>query len=808
MKKLSFLLVVLFTLTVAEARPISEQEAWQKAYQFFGNVGLKRMNKAKAKTPLKKPELTLAVSRDEFYVFNDDANGGYVIVSGDERLPNFLGYSYDGHFNADNIPCNVQAWLEGYVDQIRFLQEHPETCPTPRQEVVKDIILPLLNCHWNQRNPYNERCPIIEGAHSLTGCVATAMAQVMYYYQWPEQTTQPIPGYTTKKNKITVPEQPVTRIDWQNMLPVYQYGQYSDKQADAVAQLMLLCGASVKIDYGLYGSGGNVSAKSFEDYFDYYGGQEIYRYNFDFQAWCQLLYEELKKGHPVLYSGHGDGGEGHQFVLDGYDVVDDGETTEAYYHVNFGWAESNDAYFSLNNVNGFNYGQSALVGLRPNDNIQKFPYAVLDEGKMTFFYDSKKKERSGQFFSSGLPWDKQTITECEFDASFADYKMMDCSNLFNGCVNLRSIKGWENLHTENVTNMAGMFYGCSSLTSLDISGFNTENVTNMNCMFGSCSSLTNLDVKGFNTKNVRDMADMFSDCSNLKSLDLSGFNTENVTSMARMFSDCSNLKSLDLSGFDTHNVTNMESMFANCSNLKSLDLSGFDTHNVTHMICMFYNCSNLKSLDVSRFNTENVTDMSWMFGGCSNLTSLDLSRFNTKNVTNMSCMFVYCSSLTNLDVKGFNTENVTDMSYMFFVCFNLTSLDISGFNTEKVTNMGCMFYVCSKLTTIYATNRWSTGKVAEGSDMFTGCDNLVGGKGTKYNYAHTDHSYARIDGGPEAPGYFTEKEISGIKNLLSNEDKEKSIYSLGGQRLPTPQKGINIIGGKKVMVRSTPFLGR
>ena len=155
MKKLSLLLVVLFTLTVAEARPISEQEAWQKAYQFFGNVGLKRMNKAKARTPLKKPELTLAVSRDEFYVFNDEANGGYVIVSGDERLPNFLGYSYEGHFNADDIPCNVQAWLEGYVDQIRFLQEHPEAHSDSRQEVVKDYIPPLLNCHWNQRAPYN-----------------------------------------------------------------------------------------------------------------------------------------------------------------------------------------------------------------------------------------------------------------------------------------------------------------------------------------------------------------------------------------------------------------------------------------------------------------------------------------------------------------------------------------------------------------------------------------------------------------------------------------------------------------------------
>ena len=753
MKKLSFLLVVLFTLTVAEARPISEQEAWQKAYQFFGNVGLKRMNKAKAKTPLKKPELTLAVSRDEFYVFNDDANGGYVIVSGDERLPNFLGYSYEGHFNADDIPCNLQVWLEGYADQVKYLQEHPEAQEAPRQAPVNDYISPLLDCHWDQWEPFNRKCPTIGGEHAVTGCTATAMAQVMYYYQWPEQTPQPIPGYTTKKNKITVPEQPVTRIDWQNMLPVYQYGQYSDKQANAVAQLMLLCGAALKTDYGLNGSSANVSSDAFEKYFDYNGGQSILRENFDFQAWCQLLYEEIKEGHPVLYCGvESDEMVGHQFILDGYDVMDNGGVAEAYYHVNFGWRGSSDAYFSLNNVEGYNNKQNALVGFRPNDNIQKCPYAVLNEGKLTFFYDSKKKERSGQFFSSGLPWDKQKITECEFDASFAGYKMMDYSDLFSNCVNLRSIKGLENLNTENVTNMAAMFSGCSNLTSLDLSGFDTHNVTDMNRMFNGCSKLTNLDVKGFNTENVTDMS----------------------------------------------------WMFYNCSSLTSLDVSGFKTKNVTNMGGMFYNCSSLTSLDVSRFNTENVMYMNYMFYNCSSLTSLDVSRFNTENVMYMSYMFYNCSSLTSLDVSGFKTENVTDMSYMLYGCSGLTSLDVSGFKTDNVTNIGYMFNGCSGMTSIYASNGWSTEKVTNGSYMFYGCRNLVGGKGTTFDWGHTDYIYARIDGGPEAPGYFTFKQNSGIKNLLTNEDKEKSIYSLGGQRLPTPQKGIIIIGGRKVIVRNTP----
>jgi surface protein len=174
----------------------------------------------------------------------------------------------------------------------------------------------------------------------------------------------------------------------------------------------------------------------------------------------------------------------------------------------------------------------------------------------------------------------------------------------------------------------------------------------------------------------------------------------------------------------------------------------------------------------------------------------------------MGYMFSGCSNLTSLDVSGFNTENVKDMSGMFSGCSNLTNLDVSGFNTEKVENMSGMFFNCFGLTTIYASSEWSTEKVTNGSNMFYGCTNLVGGKGTTFDWDHTDYIYARIDGGPEAPGYFTFKQNSGIKNLLTNEDKEKSIYSLGGQRLPSPQKGINIIGGKKVMVRSTPFLGR
>ena len=298
---------------------------------------------------------------------------------------------------------------------------------------------------------------------------------------------------------------------------------------------------------------------------------------------------------------------------------------------------------------------------------------------------------------------------------------------FAQCKNLTEVSG-DNLVTnrtfEKTASMAYMFYSCSNLTSLDVSGFDTSKVTNMSYMFRNCSKLTSLDVSGFDTSKVTNMSYMFDNCSKLTSLDVSGFDTSSVTNMKNMFSDCSNLTSLDVSGFDTSKVTSMSYMFSKCSKLTSLDVSGFDTANVTTMSGMFYNCTNLTSLDVSKFNTSNVTTMLGMFSNCSNLTSLDVSKFNTSKVTNMGAMFSGCSKLISLDVSGFDTSKVTNMSWMFSFCSNLTSLDVSGFDTSKVTDMGDMFYDCSKLTSLDVSG-FDTSKVTDMDDMFSYCSNLT-----------------------------------------------------------------------------------
>ena len=341
---------------------------------------------------------------------------------------------------------------------------------------------------------------------------------------------------------------------------------------------------------------------------------------------------------------------------------------------------------------------------------QSKPYAALSNGgqTVTFYYDNQKASRGGIDINNSFNWDNKSpygsATTAVFDATFANYRPVSTAYWFQACSSLTTINGIKNLKTDNVTDMSYMFYGRSSLTSLDVSGFKTFNTTNLSAMFNECSSLTSLDVSGFNTSNVTDMS----------------------------------------------------AMFQNCSGLTGLDVTGFKTFNVTSMSCMFNGCSGLTSLDVSGFDTSKVTDMNGMFQFCSGLTSLDVSGFKTSNATDISSMFTGCSALTSLDVSGFKTSKVIYMHNLFWDCSGLMSLDLSGFDTSNVTHMFYMFFGCSRLTNIYVGDDWNTSKVTTSDAMFAYCTSLVGGNGTTYSDDHITVEYARLDE-PGRPGYFTPK---------------------------------------------------
>ena len=252
---------------------------------------------------------------------------------------------------------------------------------------------------------------------------------------------------------------------------------------------------------------------------------------------------------------------------------------------------------------------------------------------LTFYYDNQRSNRPGTVYGLTLPDDslwpgwyfdydtQAAVTRVVFDQTFSNVRPQTTYAWFSGMSNLTTITGMkEYLNTSEVTNMNIMFSGCSSLTSLDVSGFNTSNVEYMASMFAFCSSLTNLDLSSFNTSNVSFMSYMFSYCRKLQSVNLSSFNTSNVVEMGGMFTECNKLSSVDLTGFNTSNVTNMHGLFLFCYDLTSVDLSSFNTSKVTDMVDMFGACSGLTTIYVGEeWSTSAVTPSTSMFYGCTSL---------------------------------------------------------------------------------------------------------------------------------------------------------------------------------------------
>ena len=383
--------------------------------------------------------------------------------------------------------------------------------------------------------------------------------------------------------------------------------------------------------------------------------------------------------------------------------------------------------------------------------------------------------------------------------NFNTANVTDMSFMFTNCVALTSLY-LTNFNTEKVTNMERMFIGCSALLSLDVRNFNTANVTDMSYMFAYCSSLTSLYLTNFNTEKVTNMGSMFDGCTSLTTIYASSkFVTTQVSDSSGMFNNCKKLKGEVVvwtkykatdktyakieggyfsggiprvkyaDGTLTFFLTSKETLGENEYELNSgknlpewvkkhifgITKVVFDTSfanaRPTSCYMWFYLCGNLNQVEgIKNLNTKEVTDMADMFCDCRDLSSLDVSGFNTGKVTDMSGMFYDCISLKLLDVTNFNTANVKSMSNMFYRCYNLDLLNVTNFNTANVTNMQGMFYSCPALTTIYASDKFVTGQVTDGSNMFSNCINLKGFIDCKNNSDKTDHTYANYK-----TGYFT-----------------------------------------------------
>lgn len=364
------------------AEQVSVNEAQSIASRFMAQRG---MGTVAASQPLRAPRSKASASQQEaaYYVFNAAKDRGFVIVSGDDRTEQVLGYSDKGNFDPENVPENMKAWLDQYVEEIALLDEGVITIDRSQSDVhpkAGSAVSPLLTSKWDQSAPFNLYCPKYNGSFCVTGCTATAMAQIMYYYKWPSSTSQAIPGYTQSDDEnysmhgTTYSALNSANFDWNNMKDYYSSSETStiDASNNAVAWLMRYCGQSVEMMYGVSESTAVSSSEVFVDYFRYSPkARKLHRVDYSYSQWENFILTELRANRPVIYGGHKHNG-GHCFVCDGYDG-------NGYYHFNWGWRGSYDGYFLLTALdpkgggigsaignNGYMIGHNIIIGLEPN----------------------------------------------------------------------------------------------------------------------------------------------------------------------------------------------------------------------------------------------------------------------------------------------------------------------------------------------------------------------------------------------------------------------------------------------------------
>lgn len=367
------------------ARPRTVQQAQQIADAFIGSAG--NLKKA-AGAPTRLAYTRSGDSQPLFYVFNRDA--GFVIVSADDRTPEILGYSDVGPFDIDSLPDNFRYLLNSYAAELESLAAAPDAVVLPAKAVGRSTqatgksVAPLLgSILWDQSSPYNDLCPVMDNdVRTAVGCVATAMAQIMGYYQWPQKGTGTIPAYTTTSNGFEMPETNIenTYYDWEHITPIYNNESTAEEKA-AIAPLMYHCGLSVRMDYGYESGAYSINVpRALRQYFDYNENMAYLTREYYTKAeWDSIIRHELDENRPVYYSGSNEEG-GHAFVCDGYD-------TNGLFHINWGWSGLSNGYFMLSNLtplaqgtggssSGYNRGQAAVVGIQPQDMPEREEYEI------------------------------------------------------------------------------------------------------------------------------------------------------------------------------------------------------------------------------------------------------------------------------------------------------------------------------------------------------------------------------------------------------------------------------------------------
>ncbi|MBR1395374.1 MAG: leucine-rich repeat protein [Prevotella sp.] len=486
MRLLTITLICLLSAMTASADPITREQARKKAETFMAGQDSRQLlvpvESAKKLAPRRKAGRAGDVT-SEYYVFNKGVQQGFVIVSGDDQTEPILGYCDAGEFDYAVLPPNMKEWLDGYARQIARIQT--EGAPVIRDAIpTHPKVDELMKSRWSQGYPYNLTCPeYFSLGRSVTGCVATAMAQLLYYNREKSvsETTTDMPAYDTWTAHATyghlhvegIPEG--SPIDWENMKD--EYGSATEKQRKAVADLMHYCGVAVKMDYTNASSGAQ-SYDAYQAFGKYFGYGSSVRYvsassvSSDTQ-WDDIIYKEIAAGRPIYISGANSGG-GHAFVADGYDG-------NLRYHINWGWGGTSNGYYLLTNLtpgqqgiggsnDGYNDYREVIIGIEP-ENYGEKEMTIADltvrriclehfdtdgDGKLTYG-EAAAVERLGTVFKGSTI---KTFTELYYFTGLTELS----DDAFSGCSQLTTLRLPKNIQRIG----AQALMGCARLSKLDM----------------------------------------------------------------------------------------------------------------------------------------------------------------------------------------------------------------------------------------------------------------------------------------------------------------------------------------------------
>jgi hypothetical protein len=459
MKRIIILLFIFsFAFGKCLSQPVSKEEALKRAAAFLKARGRKvlpdEMNLAYRG---KRNAQDIDTSYASYYVFNNPLNKGFIIMSGDNRAQQVIAYSDSGAFTEKNMPDHLRFWMDSYSSQISGAGKvSTGNSPIARGETPmvsaafdgqRISIPPLIKTEWRQDSPFSDLCPTYNARQCVTGCLATALAQLMYYHKWPQDFTTSIPGFHAEFINSDIPPLNPVLFNWEDMKLKYNW---EETDGNAVATLLEYCANSLKMNYrpGSSSAYTYLAAQVLKKYFKYDPNLQYVRKEtkgYSDEQWEQMIYNELVEGRPVVFAGQASDMTGHAFVCDGYD------NKTGLFHVNWGWGGLYDGYFGLTILkpegnkgigssiqnDGYNIDQEAIIGIQPPTDkiVENTAYLTslfteVGHGKITANYYNRNERKRHFRYGIGI-WESDTIRPIK---TFRSDEPLDKNQPLKGCV--------------------------------------------------------------------------------------------------------------------------------------------------------------------------------------------------------------------------------------------------------------------------------------------------------------------------------------------------------------------------------------